>query len=734
MNGERRDKNKKKGKYDNRLSKLSYNNMMKSRTVLYKIISIILSVVLVYSFYIIKPIDLDSYATVWAYYKSYNLGYGSHTFTVRPFELLGMVMYQIFGVDNKVILGIFCFFLFICIYLSLQLAGKYKGKYFFVSLAVLAYIFYPGSKSNQHHLMSTTGTLLIVYLLNTWLEKRKSRYLILAFLTTIYCVWGMADVAILGIFLFLPLMFYAVIYLWQDSSKRKYVVIFGGLFCVVYGGYRVLYLVMSQKCNILLPMYFSGYGGGDYAYWGNFTTAITCGVGGFFDSLCFLWNIPIEGTMIQYNSINWCIRLFLLFWTIVLNVRLLVDIFRKGIKNIPFIDAFCSLCFLTVALINILNGANANYASGGLNRYAAILEFTMAITLARRIIILLIDDKIGLNLGEHKLTIMVCVVSGCLIISYMDELWLGKSHFSNQMPIKVSNTIEELNLSYGLGTWESAVAAFSESHGECKVTVTRFGNEEALIRDDWAGDSADGSNYFNYLLISQENYLDYAVEDAKEDYGQPVNEVQIVNNNDVLDSTVLIYDYDVRWKPEYFYCYDNYFESREIPIGKSRLIIHGDSISDANLIIEQENVYSTIISSSSDCVIFEINNIGDSITCDIKIATGGNVSFGIQERLYAAIDIDQNVEIHGMDSEEIVVSSPCTEYRIVLKGKNMDKLSATVDNDNVSIELLNQGTERLVYKIQNTNKEKYNLEVINKGKEDVFVQKCAINEVEVIAK
>lgn len=702
--------------------------------IVFVIVMIGMAMFLSYSFYITHILDADSYGGIWNYYQNKNLGISSSNgISFKLYDILNLLMYSLFGIDEKLILGTFCAELIICYIYSMLLSRTNNKWTDYLEILIITYLFLPNGVSNEDHLIGCIACLSIIYEINKFITLNKPKHIWIAVLLSIYFVWSMTDRVILGIFLFIPLILYGLCYIWQKKKYKRQIFMSAIILCICVLIYRIAYIVL-QKYGIVLPYDFSGYGGGDYATWSDITTVISKGIGSFLDGLRILWNIPASWSLIQFQSFNWCIRFFLLGWAIYINVGNLVTILRKGINEIPFLDAFCALCFLVTAGVNIINGASSQYESGELCRYAAILQFTLAITLVRKISNILNHNISNiLNMGYSKTVMLLGIAVVCLIGSYSQEIYRGRDYFKNNTIItQIISTLKENGLEYGLGTFEKAMAVFGESDGEYKVVTTRFGNEDGLIQPGIMGDAADGSNYFNYLLIGNGDYFDYTYDKAKEEYGEPSKELHITNDSGWSAACVFVYDYDVRWKPEYFYCENNVFVQREIPMGVSRLSVHGTDIQDVQINNLNEKISCKFVASTDDTAIFELTNLGEKEITDIVLDTQGTVSFGIAERVYAAIEIEKDIQMQAKDSLDYIINNDCDEYRIVVHGNNVNALELSCDNQSVELQQINRGTERVVYYVSNPEHDSFNLKVTNLKNNPVYIRDISINEKEVI--
>ena len=117
---------------------------------------------------------------------------------------------------------------------------------------------------------------------------------------------------------------------------------------------------------------------------------------------------------------------------------------------------------------------------------------------------------------------------------------------------------------------------------------------------------------------------------------------------------------------------------------------------------------------------------------DIVLDTQGTASFGIAERVYAAIEIEKDIQMQAKDSLDYIINNDCDEYRIVVHGNNVNALELSCDNQSVELQQINRGTERVVYYVSNPEHDSFNLKVTNLKNNAVYIRDISINEKEVI--
>ena len=75
--------------------------------IVFVIVMIGMTMFLSYSFYITHILDADSYGGIWNYYQNKNLGISSSNgISFKLYDILNLLMYSLFGIDEKLILGV----------------------------------------------------------------------------------------------------------------------------------------------------------------------------------------------------------------------------------------------------------------------------------------------------------------------------------------------------------------------------------------------------------------------------------------------------------------------------------------------------------------------------------------------------------------------------------------------------------------------------------------------------
>lgn len=689
-----------------------------------------ISLVLAYIFYIVISIDGDAYNALLQLYRRYDLGQIPASGITSIIDMLQGVLYSIYGINEKVVYVEFALEYFLatmCVFFLVK-EGNREGNLF--SFLFLTYCILPGKGTPYYHLITAFFSLFFVWIITRIIDKKEVKYVVILAVSVFLYFKCTSDIALLGIYVILPLFIYGMLALLHSKKYRKYMSIGMVVFLVVLSVYRMCYVVLL-KFDITIPYNFSGYGGAGYTFWADVADIISKNLGYYTKVLFNLWNIQGGDNLISIDSVGICIRSVFLIYAIYIAVRNFILIIKNGTNSIPVVDGICATSFFVISFTNIINGATTNL--GGVDRYAGIAGYLLAILLVRELSNLVSNDNFMKFWEIKEKKSNVCYAAIALIFLSVIPFFYGKAYFETRhsnLCSRIGNAISENELEYGLASWEDALTTWVRSEGKAKVFPARLGSETMeLIKDGFNADSEDGSNYFNYIVITPQNATGENRETIKETYGEPVDEILIKNQDEWVECSIMVYDYDVRWRPEYFYSYDNCFENREIPMGISRLIVNGTSISDAEL--EFDNVDKTQIVKhliSENEVIFDIVSKQNFYYSNIKVKTEGEVQFGISERLYSAISLFENLEIQAKNQIVLPVENDCTEYRIVLRGENINDLELVCNEE---IELIRQdaGSERLVYYVNNPNKLKFDIMIQNSTEKNIQIDKCDINEV-----
>lgn len=692
-----------------------------------------ISLVLACIFYIVISVDGDAYATLMVMYRRYNLGQIPVPGITSVIDRLQGLLYSIFGMNEIVIYGDFIleyFLMIVCVFLLVREGNKESNLF---SLLFLTYCLLPGKTTEYYHLITAFFSLFFILIIAKVIDKKRSKYVIILAASILLYFKIAYDIALLGIYVILPLFIYGMITLLHSEKYRKYMPVGIVIFLVILSVYRLCYVVLLNY-DIILPYIFSGYGGEGYTSWADVADIVSKNLGYYTKVLFDLWNIQGGNNLISLDSVGICIRSAFLLYAIYIAVRNFVLMIKNGTNSITTVDGICAATFFVISFTSIINGETTRL--GGIKRYAGIAGYLLAILLVRELNNLVSKDSSlkFWNISEKRRSIYCTGMSIALIILSITPFFYGKTYFErshSKLCSRIGNAICENGLTHGLASWEDALITWVRSEGQAKVFPARLGSEtKELIQDGFKADSEDGSNYFNYIAITPQNQAGENRESIKEMYGEPIDEILIKNQDEWVECAILVYDYDVRWRPEYFYGYDNCFENREIPMGISRLIVNGTDISDAEL--EFDNMDKTQVVKhpiSENEVIFDIVSKQNLYYSDIKVETEGEVQFGISERLYAAISLFENLTIPAENQIVLPIENDCTEYRIVLRGENVDELEL-ISNEEIELIRQDAGSERLVYYVNNPNNLKLEVMIQNPTKENVQINKCDINEVE----
>lgn len=349
---------------------------------------IFLAAFLAISFFVLTPFNTDDSGTYLWLHSQFNLGSVKHTFKqmIEPWNLTAQLMYfmenELSG--DKLVNVCFAIWYGISVFLTFMLIKDVKNEWL---ILLTVFMLIPSDKTNKYHLVPVAIALLFIYALKLFVESKRKLPLLISLAGLLYGFATINDRVILLMFIMIPLCAYAGIWCWQNANKQK--ILYIGMLIIAFVTAVVkVYAVLNKRItgvetDILQP--WGGYGGEEYLTWSNVYNLFDKGIPSFFSYLLQQYNIPIEGGLIQFNTFFWLLRIGIILIALIAIIYRWVEIVKKGVVNVPFLDAFATIGVTAIIGVNVINGIIQYYdiENSPMNRYASIACFLILVILAR---------------------------------------------------------------------------------------------------------------------------------------------------------------------------------------------------------------------------------------------------------------------------------------------------------------------------------------------------------------
>lgn len=681
------------------------------------------AIFLAISFYVITPFNSDDAGTYLWVYRKYDLGSMNYSLRemVNPWNMTIQLLYFL-GIGNTgadMVTYCFAIWFFICIFLTLILAMRdVKRNKWLLLLAV--FIFIPYAGTNKYHLVPTAVSLYTIYAVNEFVTRKKSVPAIIAALLLLYFFITINDRVILLLFLTIPAALYGFIWCLQNISKQKILYFSGITIAAMAASIKILdeiYNIVSGKGIPFLEAW-GGYGGEAYLTWTDIYNLFDKGIPSFFSSLMVQYNIPVEGGMIQFNSFFWMVRILIVGVALAALISRWRDIIKKGIVNVPVLDALSTISVTALVGVNILNGMIEYYdiESAPMNRYASLAWFLMIVVMIRWI-----DEKYTsfelMSFGRTgiKSGMALGIVCALLIVGYSKPIYLGRDAIVQETCQNELDFLKEKEgqYRYGLASFWKSMPIIAMTNGEYVTLPGKIWNDEAdqeilyLSSGSKAGFWDDGSNYFNYIISYVNNEMTMSEENIEAIRGDYIEKKHVHGGDD--HSIFYLYDYDIRWEPKLImeavgedYELIDPIEYRfdfDFPVGTNRIemevtnsgnfelqIEENPDIQSVNIQILSDNkIYVDMVCLQNTKVALRVERKADELTTIHKI---------VLKRVKGAVTV---YEAGQKNVSEVYLNSG--SYVFTFAGENLDKLEVDWSGKNLHTEQLTDGRIRRRYQV-----------------------------------
>lgn len=682
---------------------------------------VVAALFLTFSFFVIAQFNTDDSGTfLWVYWE-YELGCMNHTLKemIEPWNLTIQLLYFLGIGSTGAEMVVYCYAIwyFICIFFTLLLAmcDVKKNKWL---LLLAVFIFIPYAGTNKNHLVPTAVSLFVICAINHFVNTRKKVPFICACVLFLYFFITINDRVILLLFLIVPAMAYGVIWCLQNIERQKILYIGGIAVVAIVAVVKIIDEIsrIVSGCGLVLLESWGGYGGEAYLTWIDIYNLFDKGIPSFFSSLMIQYNIPVEGGLIQFNSFFWLIRMLLVGLALVALISRWRDIIKKGIVNVPIIDAISAISVTALIGVNILNGMIEYYDIEGapMNRYASLAWFLLIVILIRWI-----EEKYTqftlLTLGHKRITsgLTLGLVCALLIVGYSKPIYLGRDAIVQEPCQNELDFLKEQGgqYKYGLASfWKSApiIAMTNGEYNACPGWIERDEvDSEKLYLQCQIGHGIydDGSNYFNYMISYVNNDMTMSEENIEAVRGDYIDKKHLHNEDD--HSIVYLYDYDIRWEPQVVMeCVGTDYELAEpieyhfeFPVGTNRIEMTVSNSANFNLEvvdnpdiqnvsvqrIDDNRIYIDLVCLQNTNATFKIARNVEELTTIHKI---------VLKRVLAAVDVWKDGQ---NNMSEIYLKEG--SYVFTFAGENLDELEVTWSGEGIDTEQLTDGRMRRRYQV-----------------------------------
>ena len=683
----------------------------KKRTYLRVLIIALFSVFLAMSFYTVTGSNADEAGSYCMLYRIYELGYDNLNISQRldPLYITLDILYRIdiFGNGIELVEVSFAIWYFFCIFITLILAMRHNANNWWVLLFCI-FMLIPSSGTNKYHIVSIFVGLFTLYAVDKFVSEKKKFPIIISVLLIIYTLIVIGDKVLILMHIAVPTVVYMLIYCLQDKDKRRWIYIGGGVISATAAVIKLtdeaLKIVTGNGLGILEA--FSGYGGEEYLNWIDVQTFFDKGIPQIFSCLLTQFNIPIDGGMIQFNSLFWIVRIAIVLLFMAVLIERWAQIIKKGVKSLALIDSLSVICITCLIGVNMLNGMMKYYSIDGspMNRYAGLAWFLIVIVAARWL-----DEKYrSFPIMTVKKTV---ITSGCMLgiifvlltMGYSKPIYLGRNSLVSEACQEEADYIMSLgsDYSYGVASYWKSTPITALTNGDVNVIPGWIEEDKWDIdREEWR----DGSNCFDFIISYVDNSMTVSEENIDKLYGDFIDRKRFYDNG---ESVVWLYDYDIRWQPEIkvetvgedYVITDRLQYYYDFPMGTNRIEMTVTNSENLELSIE-DNPYVSSVSvnklSDSKVQVDVICTQNTAVTFNVDLKTDELTTMSkiVLKRVKAAV-FAEDVNVNG--SNEVVLESG--DYIFTFAGEHIKDMSVEWSGKDIEVSQLTDGRIRRRYAV-----------------------------------
>lgn len=600
-----------------------------------------------YVFYVYMPSSIDDADTYEGLFRYYDLGIQHYTWKMwlEPWRAVSGIIYHLGLFNNGMDISTLAhtIFYFCEILITMLILKDKKEPIYFL---VIMFILLPNEYTTKTHQTSTFFSLLILYFLNKYIDKRKKKFLFGAVLVLTYGLFFLADVVILGIYVIIPLVGYWLVACLQNREKHK---------AIIYGVFALSLMILALRTagiigDILWNNDFvsngilGGYGGSEYASWGTFPTIWQRGIPYAIATIFQQFGVCPSGGMIQINSFFWVIRIVLIGLIGISYIYYLKKVVKKGVRNVSFLNGFCVIAITIVLLVNIINGVLSAYGWLGspITRYTNIVWFLAMILFCNWIEEVLQKSEYLCNIYKEN-RIVICSIVIVLTFANVGNIYMGRSHITKEICQDETDYLEKQEgiYHYGIGSFgkSTAIGALSNMDICC---INGSADEVEGIKAERTGITDDKGNFFNFILVdegSPRGLEKEVVEKIRPDY----IDMNYVNSDNGI-GILYLYDYDIRWTPqlvmqvvgEEYEINDPLTYNFDFSVGINRVEITTSTVKNINVSVGNNDEIKNV----------EIKNINNKIYVELECTKNLSAQVHLNK-----IDDDQPATIYKIETK-----------------------------------------------------------------------------------
>lgn len=679
------------------------------------------AIFLTISFFVVTQCNTDDSGTYMWVYWGYELGSVKYTLKqlIDPWNLITRALYT-FGIGTtgaEMVAYCFAIWYFWCVFITFLLLRKdIQKNYWLLFLGV--FMLLPSSNTNKYHLVPIFVSLMLLFGVGEYVNRKRKLPIIGAGILLIYSFVVISDRVLLLMFVVVPAVLYGIIWCLQNVDRQKILYFIAVIVSFMVVGIKIVdhisKLILGHGLSFMEA--WGGYGGESYLTWSDVYNFFDKGIPSLCSTLLIQYNIPIEGGLIQFDSFFWIIRIVIVGLAIIALMCRWIDIFKKGIVNVPLLDALSAISVTSLLGVNVINGMIAYYEieSAPMNRYASLAWFLLVVLLIRWIgeryvVVEVVSCRNKKIASGFAMGIILCL----LIVGYSKPIYLGREAIVQEPCQMELNYLKSQGdkYKYGIASFWRSCPIIAMSNGQYVshpgwILQDEEDSERYYFETKYDGIYDDGSNYFNYIISYENNTMTFDKETIEKMRGDYVNKKGIYYGKE--SSIFYLYDYDIRWEPrlimeavgtdyELVEPIEYHFD---FPVGTNRIemtvansenfeleVVNNPDIQNVTIQrIDDSKIQVDIVCLQNTSVDFKVARQEEELTTIHKI---------VLKRVRAAVTVDtEEVE----ETAEVYLESG--DYVFTFSGENLDKLQVNWSGEGINVSQLTDGKIRRRYQVE----------------------------------
>ncbi len=667
------------------------------------------------------PIHSDDAGTATDMRDVIEMGTAGWKYWIRPLTMLNRLVYMLAGPSELFLQVFFALKYGICISLTLYLALYFKKKFMWWLLPFFIFFCLPGNFGTasiqplKFHVWTQMVPLIcLVYILakgNDLHLLKKKDFLMIFCLS----VFGLIERDILVVVTcWLPLLLYAVIYVWQKGAIKWY---------------RNCILAFSMLALLFGKAFFSnieyqGYGASRFIGIEDLGNNLVVGITGFLS----MFNIDLIGSnVLQFQTIICGIRLLVLGYALWCVADMIRGIFVSKIENVDMVNAILAISVVVLLVVYLFGGMREDAIS---IRYMAYSYYALLVVSCRKACERWDQEQFLIGRNRYRVNVLSCFFVICIAVTMNRVSFQREENDADRL----AEQIQKMDhIECGMGSFWTAGVTSCLTNYETEVQAGERNLHGRIVPYLSKWDSyCSGNRFYNFFLedcergdfgITAKNLLDH--------YGIYQEKYELDNAN------VYVYDYDIRTAPliihtgsrGYFENYDDliiennsiqlkqnkYIElgNLYVSVGKIRMSVYGKLAENALAVDLGESAHIQMAEKTKNKAVYEITadklyeNLKIKIfnkstdACEIKTITMERLqnSISLPNDKKQTLELMPGYYIFGIEGEQVKNSTMLFE----------------ANGEECYAERINHGTNKVAYGIQVPKQEKVNVVIEKKG-------------------